>query len=82
MAGLPAATTAGVGEAGRDVGQRRQLEARSHHDTFDRLPALTMPVFICGGKYDGTAPVDNLEAIERAFPRVVAFLQGELGGSE
>ncbi|MEI9982144.1 MAG: hypothetical protein WDN69_02375 [Aliidongia sp.] len=26
------------------MGARRQIEARAGHDTFDRLPSLTMPV--------------------------------------
>ena len=58
----------GAGEQGREAGRNGQLEARRHHDTFDRLAALNMPVFICGGKYDGIAPVDNLEALERQIP--------------
>ena len=32
---------------------RRQLEARSTHDTFERLQNLRMPVLTCGGHYDG-----------------------------
>src|SRR6185312_7730474 len=39
----------GAGEAGRAEGSARQLEARRHHDTFERLGSLTMPVYICGG---------------------------------
>ena len=39
----------GADEPGRQIGARRQLEARIDHDTFDRLPALSVPVFICGG---------------------------------
>ncbi len=58
----------GAGEKGRETGRNRQLEARKHHDTFDRLPALMMPVFICGGKFDGIAPVDNQEALEKQIP--------------
>ena len=67
----------GAGEEGRDTGRNRQLEARRHHDTFDRLPALTMPVFLCGGKYDGIAPVDNQEALERQIPNAhLEFFEG------
>jgi len=51
------------GEAGRDVGARRQLEARRTHDTYSRLPRLGMPVYICGGKYDGLCVPGNLEAL-------------------
>ncbi len=87
-------------EPGRELGARRQLEARIYHDTYDRLPAVTLPVYICGGKYDGIAPVENLVALERqlpnarlelfegghlflaqdmrVYPRLLAFLQGDL----
>src|SRR3954453_15106037 len=41
----------------------RQLQARATHDTYDRLSQLTMPVLICGGSYDGQAPVANQHAI-------------------
>ena len=40
-----------------------QLEARSHHDVWDRLPAITCPTLIMAGEFDGTAPVANSEAI-------------------
>ncbi len=67
----------GAGEQGREIGRNRQMEARRHHDTFDRLPALTMPVFICGGKYDGIAPASNLEALERQIPNArLEFFEG------
>ena len=56
------------GEAGRDVGARRQLEARRNHDTYSRLPKLGMPVYICGGKYDGLSVPENLEALHRQIP--------------
>lgn len=58
----------GANEPGISVGARRQLEARQAHDTFDRLPSLRMPVFICGGRYDGIAPVDNQHAMQRQIP--------------
>jgi len=56
---------AGVGEANRETGAKRQLEARINHDTFNRLPQIKLPVFIVGGTYDGIAPPVNLEAINR-----------------
>ena len=40
-----------------------QLEARSHHDVWDRLPAISCPTLIMAGEYDGTAPIANSEAI-------------------
>ena len=60
---------AGAGEPGREEGARLQLEARAGHDTWDRLPALGMPVYVCGGRYDGIAPVENQEALARAIPK-------------
>jgi 3-oxoadipate enol-lactonase len=55
----------GADEPNRQIGARRQLEARADHDTWERLPALEMPVFICGGRYDGIASPANLEALHR-----------------
>lgn len=63
-----AAPVVGADEPNREVGLRRQLEARNGHDTYNRLPNLRMPVFICGGRYDGIAPVSNLEAIHKQVP--------------
>lgn len=42
-------------EAGREMGYHRQLEARSHHDTFDRLKRIACPVMIAAGRFDGIA---------------------------
>ncbi|MEN3272914.1 MAG: 3-oxoadipate enol-lactonase, partial [Actinomycetota bacterium] len=50
------------------VGERAQLEARSHHDTFDRLGSITAPTLVCAGRYDGIAPVSNSEAIAAQIP--------------
>ena len=52
-------------EPGRAIGARRQLEARRDHDTYDRLSQLRMLVYICGGKFDGLSPPENLEALHR-----------------
>ncbi|MCP4751905.1 MAG: alpha/beta hydrolase [Proteobacteria bacterium] len=57
-----------AGDEAREIGARRQLEARIGHDTYQRLPALPMPVKIVGGRYDGIAPVENLEALQRQIP--------------
>ena len=53
---------------GGEMGYRRQLEARAAHDTYDRLPSLTMPVFLAGGRYDGQAAPANLEALHERIP--------------
>jgi 3-oxoadipate enol-lactonase len=58
----------GEGEAGREQGARLQLEARAGHDTWDRLAELSMPVYLCGGKYDGIAPPENQRAMASVIP--------------
>lgn len=64
-----AAAAVGADEPGRALGARLQLLARKDHDTYDRLPMLKMPVFICGGRYDGTAPVANQHALKGQIPQ-------------
>jgi 3-oxoadipate enol-lactonase len=49
-------------------GEREQLEARRHHDVWDRLPAVTCPTLVACGRYDGIAPVSNSEAIVSRIP--------------
>jgi 3-oxoadipate enol-lactonase len=67
-------------EPGRAVGARRQLEARMHHDTYERLPNLQMPVFICGGKHDGISPPENLRALCGQIPNAqLEFFDGGHG---
>jgi 3-oxoadipate enol-lactonase len=61
-------------EPGRAVGAHRQIEAHKGHDTYDRLSTLRMPVFICGGRYDGIAQVSN----QRVMQRQIANAQLEL----
>jgi 3-oxoadipate enol-lactonase len=67
----------GADEPGREQGARHQLEARIGHDTFERLPDLTMPVLICGGRYDAISPESNLRALDRHIRRSrLAFFEG------
>ncbi len=49
-------------------GLLRQLDARAHHDTWDRLANLTMPTLIAAGRFDPLAPLVNAEALHRAIP--------------
>jgi pimeloyl-ACP methyl ester carboxylesterase len=44
-------------------GEALQLDARSGHDVWDRLHAITCPTFVASGRYDGIAPMSNGEAI-------------------
>ncbi len=46
-------------------GAMKQLQARRYHDTYDRLPNLRMPVLLAGGRYDGIAPVANMQQIQQ-----------------
>jgi 3-oxoadipate enol-lactonase len=55
----------GANEAGHELGARRQIEARKLHHTYDRLSQLQMPVYLCGGMYDGICPMDNLLAMKK-----------------
>ena len=51
------------GEPNREIGARRQLEARRRHDTWDRLPQIKTPTLCCGGRYDGIASPANMERL-------------------
>ena len=62
------------------MGARRQLEARRHHDTYDRLDRITAPTLVAAGRYDGIAPVANSEALVARLPdaRLAVFEGGHL----
>jgi pimeloyl-ACP methyl ester carboxylesterase len=49
-------------------GARLQLEARRHHDVWDRLDRITCPTLVASGRYDGIAPPENGEAIASRIP--------------
>jgi 3-oxoadipate enol-lactonase len=49
-------------------GQREQLLARSQHDVWDRLPAISCPTLVACGRFDGIAPLNNGEAIAAQVP--------------
>ena len=55
-------------EPGHAMGKRRQLEARRHHNTFDRLKQISAPTLICGGRYDGSAKPASQKAMAREIP--------------
>lgn len=55
--------------ADRDpAGAARQLAARAGHDTWSRLPEIEVPVLLTGGRFDGIAPVANMEALAARIP--------------
>jgi 3-oxoadipate enol-lactonase len=66
--GTLAGFSIGADEPGKAEGYQRQVLARQYHDTYDRLPQVTAPVFICGGRYDGIAPIANQEALLGQIP--------------
>ncbi|MGH2611978.1 MAG: alpha/beta fold hydrolase, partial [Rhabdochlamydiaceae bacterium] len=49
----------------RKLFSERQIAARKLHDTFERLPNLKVPTYICAGRYDKTAPFENQLALWR-----------------
>ena len=49
-------------------GEAMQLEARRHHDVWDRLPRITAPTLVAAGRFDGLAPLANSEAIAARIP--------------
>ena len=55
----------------RRRGESMQLQARTGHDTADRLGRITCPTFVLAGRYDGIAPVANSEEIVARIPGAV-----------
>lgn len=49
-------------------GELEQLGARQGHDVWERLPRVTCPTLVAGGRYDGIAPPGNSEAIASQIP--------------
>ena len=49
-------------------GEGEQLQARRHHDVFDRLGRISCPTLVAAGRYDGIAPPANSEAIAAGIP--------------
>ena len=50
------------------TGRRRQLEARSTHDTTERLDRISSPTLVCAGRHDGIAPLPNSEVLVDRIP--------------
>jgi 3-oxoadipate enol-lactonase len=50
------------------LGERLQLEARRHHDVWDRLERTMCPTRIACGEFDGVAPPSNSEAMHERIP--------------
>lgn len=63
-----AAMTLGADDPNRAVGAALQLQARADHDTWERLAHLDMPVLLCAGRFDGIAPLANMQAMADRIP--------------
>lgn len=58
----------------------RQLEARRHHDAFDRLDQITAATLVAGGRYDGiAAPENSVRLTERIPNSQLALFEGGHG---
>ena len=57
-----------AGAPRRGGGAWRQLEARSHHDTWERLAEIDCPVLIAAGRYDGIALPATQEPMAGRIP--------------
>lgn len=65
---LMAARSTGARSPEQLRGEAAQLEARRHHDVWDRLERITCPTLVASGRYDGIAPPANGEAIAGRIP--------------
>jgi 3-oxoadipate enol-lactonase len=57
-----------AGEPAREMGARRQLEARAGHDTWDRLGQIACPTMIAAGRHDGIALPATQERMAARIP--------------
>jgi pimeloyl-ACP methyl ester carboxylesterase len=55
-------------DASQRSGHLHQLEARRHHDVWDRLPLIACATFIGCGRFDGIAPPANSAALASRIP--------------
>jgi 3-oxoadipate enol-lactonase len=67
-----------VADPQRLRGAALQLEARAQHDCYAQLHRLRLPTLLCAGRFDGIAPLANMEALAAALPQ--ATLQVFEGG--
>jgi len=64
-------------EPGHATGARRQLDARRHHNTWDRLGDIHCPTLVCGGAYDGIARPETQEKLANRIPNAeLAMFEG------
>jgi 3-oxoadipate enol-lactonase len=64
-------------EPGGIVGLCRQMEARSHHDSYDRLQSIRISTLVCGGKYDDQARPEAVRNLHAQIPSAkLHFFEG------
>ena len=64
-------------EPGHRQGALRQLEARTGHDTWERLPGIKAPTLIAAGKFDGIArPKTQLNLAMQVSGSTLRFFDG------
>lgn len=63
-----AALELGADDPDRARGAALQLQARAGHDTWKRVSRLEMPVLLCAGRFDGIAPLANMQAMAERIP--------------
>ena len=68
LADMMSAWRSAVRDAEQVRGERAQLEARRHHDVWDRLARVSCPTFVASGRFDGIAPPTNGTAIASRIP--------------
>lgn len=57
-----------INEPGAKTGLAAQLNARSLHDTYDRLPQISAPTLVLAGLLDGQAPMDAQQKMADRIP--------------
>ena len=66
-----------AGEPNREMGARRQLEARAGHDTWERLGQIVCPTLIAAGRFDGVALPATQERMAARIPGAqLSFFEG------
>lgn len=68
LADLVGSRLAQPGDDAHRRGAAEQMRTRATHDVWDRLPQITCPTLVAGGRYDGIAPVANGDAIASRVP--------------
>ena len=49
-------------------GEYEQLQARKHHNAYNRLSSISTPTLVAAGRFDGIAPPANAQAIAGQIP--------------